>query len=359
MIFDIGYTVSNKYAPMLAVSIASLCKNVKHDDIINLYILTSELNEENKRKINKLKSIHDFNIEYINMNDQDFSEIAAGIGMVSNYRLKIASIKQNLDKILFLDSDIVFNNSIEELWNTDLGDNYIAAVIDPGVKLQYDYTFPDKEKFPDKRYNTGVMLINLKKWREDNLEEKIIEGAKWYSTKYNNWPDQNVLNMVCKGKIYNLDYKYNVCPILNEWGYYQEEGVWEEASQNPIILHFCAYSVFKDKLEYAFMDVFWEYAKLTPYYEILLSESIDYKYQKKSQDRNTNKYINLKWENHTTAIAMSSSEEYIPYLSVYLQSLIEHSSKNNYYDIIIFSTTDKKSIKDTITQKYSSENISI
>lgn len=65
------------------------------------------------------------------------------------------------------------------------------------------------------------------------------------------------------------------------------------------------------------------------------------------------------WRDNYTAIAMSSSDEYIPYLSVCLQSLVEHSSQNHNYDIIIFSTSNNENYKNILIDHFNSNNISI
>ena len=292
MLFDIAYTVSNEYTHCLAVSIASILKNSKEDESFNFYVLHADITDENKRKINKLKKIKDFNLEYIQMNNNDFKDMSEGISIVSNYRLKIASLKPKLSKILFLDADIIVLDSLKELYNTNLQDNYIAAVVDPGVNLQYEYTIDDKEKFPDRRFNTGVMLANLNKWREDNVEEKIMAGMIWYSKKYFAWPDQNVMNMVFKNAIIELPPQYNVCPILAQQGWYQEEGIWEKASLNPKIVHICGMPKYWEQADLWWNDIFWEYARLTPYYEQFLSKLISQHYINFSTEVLKQKFVN-------------------------------------------------------------------
>src|SRR5574344_920259 len=63
--------------------------------------------------------------------------------------------------------------------------------------------------------------------------------------------------------------------------------------------------------------------------------------------------------NNYVAVAMSSSEEYLPYLSVCLQSLVDNSSIENNYDIIIFSDSKSKSKKEMIINEFSKNNISV
>ena len=60
-----------------------------------------------------------------------------------------------------------------------------------------------------------------------------------------------------------------------------------------------------------------------------------------------------------TTVAMSSSDEYLPYLAVSLQSLVDNSSNNHNYDIVIFSNTPMSSRKQTLLDKYNSKNISL
>lgn len=277
MNINIGYVVSDLYTHILSVSILSLLQNSGADDEFNIFVLNSDVSEESKRKIEMLKEVKDFRIEYINMKNSEFEGIAEGISVVSNYRIKMASVLPKLDKILFLDSDMIIMDSMAELYNTDLGENYFAAVIDPRAELQRQYTIEDDDKFPNPRFNTGVMLVNLKKWREDDIERKIFDGLRWYSKKYACWPDQNVMQMVCKDKILTLNPSYNVSPILKQQNLYQVLGLWEQSSKDPKIIHICGMPKYWQKSRLLWEDIFWKYAKKTPYYEEFISYLSDAK----------------------------------------------------------------------------------
>ena len=82
---------------------------------------------------------------------------AKHISIETNFRLKIASLIPNVEKCIYLDSDLILTENISKLWMQDIDDYYFAAVTDKKVG-----------------FNAGVLLINLKKWREDNLEKKNI-----------------------------------------------------------------------------------------------------------------------------------------------------------------------------------------
>ena len=77
------------------------------------------------------------------------------------------------------------------------------------------------------------------------------------------------------------------------------------------------------------------------------------------QQDNNIKTLTPLWNDNYVAIAMSSSEEYLPYLSVCLQSLVDNSSIDNKYDIIIFSSAPESYQKQLIIDTYTKENISI
>lgn len=82
------------------------------------------------------------------------------------YRLKIADILSSLDKVLYLDSDVIVTQDISGLWNTDITNYYCAAVKDAKSTRS---KFSNKRHFkkmgidPNKYFNAGVILFNLKK----------------------------------------------------------------------------------------------------------------------------------------------------------------------------------------------------
>ena len=80
-------------------------------------------------------------------------------------------------------------------------------------------------------FNGGMQLMNLKKFREDNLENKFLTKLR-ESTYYT---DQDVVNDICRGKILRLHIKYNIMPVDG----YQEDGdEFLEAFRNPVLIHY-------------------------------------------------------------------------------------------------------------------------
>ena len=120
----IVFSCNNDYAQHLAVTIASILKNSKKDEKFAFYILDGGISEENKYKINLLAKIKTFEIFYIQVNSQIFftsfkNTIWGHISIETYFRYLIPQFFQHLDKILYLDVDIVVNDSLQKFYNID------------------------------------------------------------------------------------------------------------------------------------------------------------------------------------------------------------------------------------------------
>ena len=143
------------------------------------------------------------------------------------YRLWLPSLLPEIAKCIYLDTDIIVCKDLRELYETDLGDCCLA-----GVRGFAFYSFPDtrnKEKhakrlcLPDMEHyvNAGMMLMDLRKMRDWKLEEQFETALKRNFA----CQDQDVLNVVCFGRIMNLPFRYNAMtkyPL-------QDPDAWEHA----------------------------------------------------------------------------------------------------------------------------------
>jgi len=128
---------------------------------------------------------------------------------VTYYRLLLHTKILDFDKCIWLDSDTIVCSDICELYNYDIGDNYIAGVPAPGFHLHPKYHCERLEISTLMGYvNAGVLLMNFRKLREDKLEEVFLKLS------YNRYEvvDQDVLNVACYGKISLLDFRFNFQP---------------------------------------------------------------------------------------------------------------------------------------------------
>ena len=131
----------NNYAPYAAAAIASVCDNTK--SFVDFYILDSGISDENKAKIEKLKEqFPNFSVEYIKADTEKlFAEIeyknqSKYISMATYNRFLIPYIKPELEKVIYLDVDLIVTLDIAELYDIDLSGYSIAAVYDTWCNKQ-------------------------------------------------------------------------------------------------------------------------------------------------------------------------------------------------------------------------------
>lgn len=226
---NIALGMTKEWQKYARVTIASVLLNASNDDDYKFFIMCDKFNRNDKELFLKLNYIKEADFEFIQMNNAEFDgAVHDWLGVSSSYRLKLSSITDE-DKILYLDSDIIVLKNIKELYSFDVSDYYIAAIEDKcSMMMKKRVGLSENETF----INGGVQLLNLKRFREDNLEKIIFEKLR-ESTFYT---DQDVINDVCRSKLLSLPLKYNLMPVENVYQNRIEE--YKEALKDPFILHF-------------------------------------------------------------------------------------------------------------------------
>lgn len=274
---NVSFTVNDAYAKYLATAITSILENAHEDDDLYFYIITSDLSLESKRKIETLKTIKNFSIEYITLSSDDIPAIPennnAHVTQETNFRLRIASLKPDLDKILCLDCDLVVVSSLSKLYNIELNDYWAACAIDApnygGCNNEFILKADLKQYF-----NTGVCLINLKAWRKNKVEERIFDCLHKYSSILR-YPDQDLLNLALNEHVLELNHQWNV--FVGCLDLFYPLDIQKFILQNPRIIHWAGREKPWKYPTVALSDYFWKYARQTPFYEEILFNNLTQK----------------------------------------------------------------------------------
>jgi len=165
-------------------------------------------------------------IHFINAAAEYKARIQSDINVTPNftrftlYRLLLPSLlPASVTKILYLDADTLVQGSLHTLYKRSLGKNLLGAVRDPGAfGRKQQLGFDEREDY----FNAGVLLLNLREIRQQNLEIQWLQMVN--STSYV-WPDQDILNITCRGKVSWLS------PVFNVFGDAQ-------AKKKPRIIHY-------------------------------------------------------------------------------------------------------------------------
>lgn len=241
----------NKFAEVFAVSVYSLFEQHKAIVDLRVFLIENNISKETKLKLNLMADEFKRKIEFIPMPD-----ICAMIGkdmyiphtlnMVDFARLFAGDIlPEDIDKAIQLDCDIVIRHPLNELWDFELGDNY-CAMINEGhnAKMRTMLNIPADGMY----FNSGVVPMNLKKMREDNIGKKCVQYIKDMHG-YVPINAQGVMNAVMDGKIGVLPPKFNVYSLmyaftyeeykkLRQPTYYYTKEEFEEALADPYIVHY-------------------------------------------------------------------------------------------------------------------------
>ena len=154
-------------------------------------------------------------------------------------RLLLSSVLPDLDKIIYLDCDIVVLKDLQSLWNLDISD--VAVAMAPGL------TFEDKKSLnrlgmtSGYYLNSGVILMNLDYWRKHDVQNRVISYILEKGDKliYN---DQDALNSILQNehKVLHIKYNYSYCYFHRLIGVSHKEKIREiiEARDNPVIFHY-------------------------------------------------------------------------------------------------------------------------
>lgn len=204
---NIAFCISDNYADKVKVVMTSIVRNHPASQL-RFFIFSSGLSDESKALLEKTAASHsDCRVWFVIVDAMLFKDLVLPIDYITSemyYRYAIAELLPQEDKILYLDADLIVNRSLKTLYATELGDNYLAGVVDLFAK---DKGFAEKWNI-DNYINSGVLLMNLRKMREDKLQSKLIEKTIELAETLD-FPDQDVLNVVCKDRILLVDPRYN------------------------------------------------------------------------------------------------------------------------------------------------------
>lgn len=213
---NIIFSSDNNYAQHLGVCLCSIFENKKNGYLIDVYVIDGDISEFNKNKLRVLEVKYSFKIKYIKINKEDFLNFPTSehVSIAAYFRILIPNLLPNLKKILYLDCDIVVMGDLFDLYNIKIDDFCISAVEDVDQNSLFVKNVKNNLgiKEDENYFNSGVLLINLEKWRENNITQKGITFIKNNPEKIIIY-DQDALNYFLHndclfiGPIYNTQLK--------------------------------------------------------------------------------------------------------------------------------------------------------
>ena len=253
----IVFASDNNYVKYLSVAIISLTDNMSKDYNYDIVILEDKIKDKSKwLLLEQVKDFKNVSLRFIDINkyfknneDIKFKGETRHLTRSTYSRLFIPDIFKHYNKVIYLDVDILINDNLIELYNTD-SENYLIV----GVKHTNSYSFKleyiTKTKgegiekkvlnidnyIEDSHINAGVILYNIKSCNEYDFLNKCLEFIKNHDSLP--FQDQDVLNGVCSGKIKCISFEYNFCfEDIGDTSNFSQELI-DELNKKIKIFHF-------------------------------------------------------------------------------------------------------------------------
>ncbi len=205
---NLFYALNDGYSKHCFVSMLSILDN-NPDSFWNFYLMTDYISDENKGKLTELEAVYSNCKLHFHVVKETFS-LPLTISYISQqtyYRYAIAEWFPRLEKAIYMDGDVVVKGSLKGFWDENIEDYLMGGV--PDEYIEETHYKPEIGMSEQELYvNAGVLLMNLKRMREEGIYERLCDATVSLVGKIQ-YQDQDVINLVCRGSIKELDVRYN------------------------------------------------------------------------------------------------------------------------------------------------------
>jgi lipopolysaccharide biosynthesis glycosyltransferase/glycosyltransferase involved in cell wall biosynthesis len=287
-VVPVVFAADINYVPMVTTTIYSMLVNASKECFYDVYILEKDIGPYYGRLLDDFFSgFENANVRCVNVNGYvgkyNLHTSNEHISVETYYRFLIQKILPSYDKVIYLDSDLIVNGDVSELFSVDLGDNLIAAARDidylgnlnmnDGARMKYTREVLELVE-PYDYFQAGVLVLNTAEMRKLYPFQKWLEIAA--EPKYI-YDDQDILNAHCQGRVTYLDNEWNVmndcCGRIANVFSHAPAAVYDAfmaAYKRPKILHYAGFQKPWKPGPCDLGEFFWMYARNTPFYERLL-----------------------------------------------------------------------------------------
>lgn len=245
-VINILCTPDDNYVPYCGIMLTSLFENNKEENIV-VYILCEKLSDKNIADLESLAIAYNKEIRFIYLTKELFNNcpIREGdhVSIAAYYRIIAPNLlPKEIDKILYLDCDIIINDNITNLYNTDIAGYSFGAIIDEGY---YNPEIYRRLEYSNEFYyiNSGVILFNLDYWRKYSLSEECLSYISENNEKVI-FHDQDTLNAVLHEtiKLLPITYNFQTGFMLTHYSLGEDmKKEIEKAVYTPKIIHYTGY----------------------------------------------------------------------------------------------------------------------
>lgn len=284
--------------PFLSVALKSVIDNSSCDHLYCVYVVHDGITYCEKGYLLALvRTKKNFSLSFIDIGEysDSFSKlfVSGHISHAAYWRFALPEILNDIDKLIYLDTDVVVIDDVAKLYEENLGVGEILAGA-PGIGVAEELPMTEASRrillqrgySNFKKYiNSGVLLINMKVFREENLLNRFLDIAA-----SENFPlhDQDVLNLVLMNRIKILDWKWNfaIHETIDDYPQYLVNIVKDRISNLDIsIVHYVGSSKPWKCASRPLAGLWFMYAVQTPFFSDMKFSSTDLSGKKLKSDK--------------------------------------------------------------------------
>lgn len=291
------------YVPVLYTCVQSILDHTSSERDYEIYIFHTNISAGSQAIFTHNLQQKNIKITFVNVSSHVNGyrlKAKEHITTETFYRFLILDLLKDYPKAVYLDSDMIICNDIAQLYDIDLGNCLIGATLDPDFSGQCNKKDSGMRQYcknvlhlddPFQYFQAGTLLLNVQKLREVTSVQELFEMS---DTGIYRFSDQDILNIICKGQVKYLDMKWNmmfdcnhdrVKNVIKSAPYYILDQ-YETARKDPYIIHYAGFLKPWMDPDADFAAAFWQTARETEYYEILISRMQEYLTRKYSHTAN-------------------------------------------------------------------------
>ncbi|MBC2606932.1 glycosyltransferase family 8 protein [Pelagicoccus albus] len=264
---NVACACDNSFAMPLAVMVRSILDTLSCSEKIELFVLDGGVSPENKKKVLSSWEAHRVDVNWLSPELSDISglRVSGHVNLLTYFRILLPRmLPERVERVIYLDCDMVVRKDLSVLWDTPLGDYALCAVQDMTVPVMnaseglenYEMcrpflsldvplnTYRELSISPTCKYfNAGLLFINLKMWRKERIAERVLSYLRNYNERIQFW-DQDGLNAVLYNQWGELDLRWNQIPHIYRYPSWRhspfDEVDFELARNEPWIIHYAA-----------------------------------------------------------------------------------------------------------------------
>lgn len=270
-IIHITCALDSKYTRFAAVLLVSIFENNKNERFC-CHIMGLDLSEENKQDIVEIAERYDNDVRFYAMHKELFQEfpVSSQWNYAVYFRLMLPNmLDKSIERIIYLDCDIVCRGPIRKLYDIDLKGNIVGACEDHVLSPRMGLCYLNKVNPYNFYFNSGVMLIDCSAWRKNHITERCIAYLKHEKPMHF---DQDTLNSVLQNNWLHLPYCWNFMADFHG-AYFGDREYKMDMDKTypyfPVLVHFTGVKPWNHANRSVYKADFFKYQSLTKWGDMI------------------------------------------------------------------------------------------